>query len=58
MNETLLTLAKNLLAAMEHKQFITNGFSEGSSSFSELREANDSEHEAYSELWDFIKANS
>ena len=55
MDETLVTLAKNLLKAMEHKQDCQHAYSQGSASISEAQEANDSEYRAYSELWDFIK---
>jgi len=55
MNEELLKLAKNLLTAMERGQLIQHGYSQGSASISEVKEANESEYSAYSELWDFVK---
>jgi hypothetical protein len=53
--DKLKELAKALLTAMEQKQFFVEGYANGSASISEAKEAMKTEHQAYSNLWDFLK---
>lgn len=51
----IVDTAKKLLSAMEQKDFVVNGYANGSASISEAKEAIKKEHEMYIELWDLIK---
>lgn len=52
--ECLKSASKELLTAMEQRQFFMNGYATGGASISEVRIASDAEQEAYSKLWDLV----
>lgn len=57
-NQELKALSRELLTAIEQSQFFTDGFSQGSASISEVRNAYSEQHKAYSALWNYLKSKA
>lgn len=54
-NKQLMEASNELLKAIEQEYFFMEGYKNGSASISEVKDAQQKSHQAYSKLWNIVK---